>query len=120
MYYFPAGERVALYQRLRGLLSDRGQLVVASLTAPGSIAAAHLNFMLTCRPAPAALPRPGELEGDLAAAGFGIADTQQIVPGEPFQAVRPPGRAGRDDVLMTTASFPDGLARAGRAVRGPK
>jgi SAM-dependent methyltransferase len=88
IYYFPRGERVALYQRLGGLLSDRGQLVVASLTAPGSIAAAHLNFMLTCQAGAAALPRPGELEGDLASAGFGIADTQQIVPGEPFQAVR--------------------------------
>jgi 4-hydroxy-2,2'-bipyrrole-5-carbaldehyde O-methyltransferase len=88
IYYFPRGERVALYQRLRALLSDRGQLVVASLTAPGSAAAAHLNFMLTCQAGAAALPRPGELEGDLATAGFGIADTQQIVPGEPFQAVR--------------------------------
>ena len=58
-----AGERVALYQRLRGLLSDRGQLVVASLTAPGSIAAAHLNFMLTCQAGAAALPRPGEPGG---------------------------------------------------------
>jgi len=88
VYYFPRGERVALYQRLGGLLSGRGQLVVASLTAPGSVAAAHLNFMLTCQAGAAALPRPGELQGDLAAAGFGIAGVQAIVPGEPFQAVR--------------------------------
>ncbi len=88
VYYFARGERVALYERLGGLLSGRGQLVVASLTAPGSIAAAHLNFMLTCQAGAAALPRPGELEGDLASAGFGIAETRLIVPGEPFLAVR--------------------------------
>jgi 4-hydroxy-2,2'-bipyrrole-5-carbaldehyde O-methyltransferase len=88
IYYFPRGERVALYERLGGLLSHRGQLVVASLTAPGSVAAAHLNFMLTCQSGAAALPRPGELPGDLASAGFGIAETELIVPGEPFLAVR--------------------------------
>lgn len=88
VYYFPRAERVALYERLGGLLSSRGQLVIASLTAPGSVAAAHLNFMLTCQAGAAALPRPGEFEGDLATAGFGVADTQVIVPGEPFVAVR--------------------------------
>jgi hypothetical protein len=35
----------------------------------------------------AALPRPGELEADLADAGFDITDTQVIVPTEPFLAV---------------------------------
>jgi SAM-dependent methyltransferase len=85
--YFPRDERRRLYRRLGGLLRGRGQLVVASLTAPGSIAAAHLNFMLACQAGAAALPRPGELEADLADAGFDITDAQLIVPTEPFVAL---------------------------------
>ena len=58
VYYFPPGERVALYRQLGGLLGELGQLVVATQTTPGSVAAAHLNLMLACqvgrgRPAPA-------------------------------------------------------------------
>ena len=88
VYYFPREERIPLYRRLGELLGGSGQLVVASLTAPGSIAAAHLNFMLTCQTGAAALPRPGEVETDLASAGFAIAETRLIVPTEPFLAVR--------------------------------
>jgi 4-hydroxy-2,2'-bipyrrole-5-carbaldehyde O-methyltransferase len=87
VYYFAREERPRLYRRLGGLLRPRGQLVVASLTAPGSIAAAHLNFMLACQAGAAALPRPGELEADLADAGFEITDAQLIVPTEPFLAL---------------------------------
>lgn len=100
IYYFPRAERIPLYRQLGSLLREGegdgddeggrggGQLVVASLTARGSVAAAHLNFMLTCQAGAAALPRPGELEADLSSAGFGIAETQVIVPTEPFLAVR--------------------------------
>jgi SAM-dependent methyltransferase len=87
VYYFPREERPPLYRQLGGLLREHGQLVVASLIAPGSIAAAHLNFMLTCQAGAAALPRPGELETDLSAAGFAITTTELIVPTEPFLAV---------------------------------
>jgi SAM-dependent methyltransferase len=87
VYYFPAGERVALYRRLAGLMAVRGQLIVASQTAPGSVAAAHLNFMLTCQAGAAALPRPGELETDLSSAGFELTDVASIVPTEPFLAI---------------------------------
>ena len=87
VYYFPREERPRLYRRLGGLLPERGQLVVASLNAPGSVAGAHVNFMLACQAGAAALPRPGELEADLADAGFDITDTQVIVPTEPFLAV---------------------------------
>lgn len=88
IYYFPRDERVPLYRQLGELLSEHGQLVVASLTAPGSVAAAHLNFMLTCQSGAAALPRSGELEADLASAGFSITGTELIVPAEPFLAVQ--------------------------------
>jgi 4-hydroxy-2,2'-bipyrrole-5-carbaldehyde O-methyltransferase len=98
VYYFPPGERIALYRKLGSLLSERGRLVVASQTTPGSVAAAHLDFMLACQAGAAALPRPGELEADLPAAGFEITDIQPLVPAEPFVAItaapRPSG-AGR-------------------------
>jgi 4-hydroxy-2,2'-bipyrrole-5-carbaldehyde O-methyltransferase len=87
VYYFPPGERVALYRQLGSLLSEQGQLVIASQTTPGSIAAAHLNFMLACQAGAAALPRPGELEADLPSAGFEITDIAAIVPTEPFVAL---------------------------------
>jgi SAM-dependent methyltransferase len=87
IYYFPRDERAALYRRLGGLLSGNGTLVVATLTAPGSIAAAHLNFMLVCQAGHAALPRHRELETDLAAAGYLVTGSQLIVPTEPFVAV---------------------------------
>jgi 4-hydroxy-2,2'-bipyrrole-5-carbaldehyde O-methyltransferase len=87
VYYFPPGERVALYRQLASLLREQGQLVVATQTTPGSIAAAHLNFMLTCQAGAAALPRPGELQADLATAGFDVTDIQPIVPTEPFIAI---------------------------------
>jgi SAM-dependent methyltransferase len=88
IYYFAREERVPLYMQLSGMLSEHGQLVVASLTAPGSVAAAHLNFMLTCQTGAAALPGPGELETDLSSAGLRTIETQPIVPTEPFLAVR--------------------------------
>jgi 4-hydroxy-2,2'-bipyrrole-5-carbaldehyde O-methyltransferase len=86
IYYFPREERVALYKQLAGMLGDRGRLVVTSLIAPGSVAASHLNFMLTCQTGAATLPRPGELEADLSRAGFRNVQTQRVVPGEPFLA----------------------------------
>jgi 4-hydroxy-2,2'-bipyrrole-5-carbaldehyde O-methyltransferase len=88
VYYFPRAERVPLYRRLGGMLSDRGRLVVTSLTAPGSVAAAHLNFMLTCQAGAAALPRRGELEADLSGAGLRTMHARRIVPAEPFLAVQ--------------------------------
>jgi SAM-dependent methyltransferase len=87
VYYFPPGERVALYRRLGSLLRAHGQLVVASQTTPGSVAAAHLDFMLSCQAGAAALPRPGELQADLRSAGFEVRDVQPIVPAEPFVAI---------------------------------
>ena len=88
IYYFPRGERVALYRRLGSLLTRPGHLIVTTLTAPGSVAAAHLNFMLACQAGAAALPRGRELEADLAEAGFAGVHAQPIVPAEPFLAVR--------------------------------
>jgi len=70
------------------LLTRPGHLIVTTLAVPGSVAAAHLDFMLACQSGAAALPRGGELEADLAGAGFAGIHAQPIVPGEPFLAVR--------------------------------
>jgi SAM-dependent methyltransferase len=88
IYYFPAEERVPLYRQLRDLLNEGGEILLATLTAPGSIAATHLNFMLVSQSGHAALPRVDELESDLAEAGLRIVHTAHIVPTEPFLAVR--------------------------------
>jgi SAM-dependent methyltransferase len=88
VYYFPRGERVALYRGLGRLLTRPGHLIITTLAAPGSVAAAHLNFMLACQTGAAALPRDGELAADLAEAGFADIQAQPIVPTEPFLAVR--------------------------------
>jgi hypothetical protein len=69
------------------LLTRPGDLIVTTLAAQGSVAAAHLNFMLACQAGAAALPRDG-VEADLAEAGFAGIHAQPIVPSEPFLAVR--------------------------------
>jgi SAM-dependent methyltransferase len=84
IYYFDPLSRVDLYRDLSRLLSEQGQLLVVSMVAPGSIAAAHLHFMLTCQNSTAALPEPAEIERDLAQAGYQITDSQALVPTEPF------------------------------------
>jgi SAM-dependent methyltransferase len=88
IYYFERGSRVALYRDIGEVLSERGQLVIVSMMAPGSIAAAHLHFMLTCQAATASLPSPAEIEADLAEAGFRVLANQVLVPTEPFVGVR--------------------------------
>lgn len=87
IYYIPRQQRVVLYRQLSGLLRPHGQLVVSSMTAPGSPAAAHLHFMLACQAGAAALPRPGELQKDLSEAGFEVNEIQVLVPTEPFVAI---------------------------------
>jgi SAM-dependent methyltransferase len=88
LYYFAAGERVDLFRRLRALLADGGELVVVSLTRPGSIASAHLHLMLSCQDTAAALPEQGEIERALIQAGYEIVESRMLVPTEPFVGVR--------------------------------
>ncbi len=88
IYYFEPEGRTALYRELRELLSDRGQLLVVSMVAPGSIAAAHLHFMLSCQDRTASLPRQADIENDLLDSGFRILANQVLVPTEPFVGVR--------------------------------
>ena len=88
VYYFDQHERAALYQDMGALLTERGQLLIVSMLAPGSVAAAHLHFMLTCQAAPSSLPGRAEIESDLGAAGFRIVANEVLVPTEPFIGLR--------------------------------
>ncbi len=88
VYYFDPAERVALYRRLGGLLIEDGELVIVTMTRPGSIASAHLHFMLSVQAGTAALPVSGAIEADLRTAGFDVQPTRRLVPQEPFVAIR--------------------------------
>jgi len=88
IYYFAPESRAALYRDIGEVLTARGHLLIVSMLAPGSIAAAHLHFMLTCQAAAASLPSPAEIESDLADAGFRVLASQSLVPTEPFVGVR--------------------------------
>ena len=88
VYYLPPDERVDAFGRLRRMLSHDGELVVVSLTRPGSIASAHLHLLLSCQEGEAALPGRGEIERTLAEAGFDVVASEMLVPTEPFVGVR--------------------------------
>jgi SAM-dependent methyltransferase len=88
IYYFDPHERVALYERLGSLLTDGGELVIVTMLWPGSIASAHLHFMLIAQAGAAALPALADLQRDLAAAGFATVEVDALVPTEPFVALR--------------------------------
>jgi SAM-dependent methyltransferase len=88
VYYFAPESRAALYGDIREALTERGQLLIVSMLAPGSVAAAHLHFMLTCQAGTAALPNPDEIESDLAEAGFRVLANEVLVPTEPFVGLR--------------------------------
>jgi len=88
VYYFPEAERAALYERLASFLTDDGELVVVTMTRRGSIASAHLHFMLACEAGAASLPPRGEVPADLRAAGYVVVGDESLVPTEPFVAVR--------------------------------
>jgi hypothetical protein len=88
VYYFDQHERAALYQDMGALLTERGQLLIVSMLAPGSVAAAHLHFMLTCQAEPSSLPGRAEIESDLRSAGFEIVASEVLVPTEPFIGLR--------------------------------
>jgi ubiquinone/menaquinone biosynthesis C-methylase UbiE len=93
IYYFERGRRQAMYRELRASLTSRGELLVVSMTTPGSVAAAHLDFMLRCQAGHASLPTLADMESDLAAAGFGSVEVTKLVPTEPFFGLRARSRS---------------------------
>jgi hypothetical protein len=87
LYYFTAEERVALFGRLASMTEPDGGLVAVSMVTPGSVASAHLHFMLVSQAAPAALPRAGQVEAELTISGWRVRRAERIVPTEPFVAI---------------------------------
>jgi SAM-dependent methyltransferase len=88
VYYFDPSARVRLYEAARTVLTDDGELLIATMITPGSPASTHLNLMLVAQSGPAVLPVAGEVESDLRRAGFGTVESSRLVPGEPFVGIR--------------------------------
>jgi len=88
IYYFDRAQRQEIYRQLGRCLTTSGQLLLVSMTAPGSIAAAHLDFMLRCQSGAASLPGITDLRSDLLAAGYEIIEVRKLVPTEPFVGLR--------------------------------
>jgi SAM-dependent methyltransferase len=88
IYYFDRTRRQDLYRQMGSSLSEHGELLLVSMTTPGSIAAAHLDLMLRCQSGTASLPRLTELRSDLSAAGYQVIEEHQLVPTEPFVGIR--------------------------------
>ena len=88
VYYFDRPRRQEIYRQMGASLTDSGQLLLVSMTTPGSIAAAHLDFMLRCQSGTASLPESADLQSDLVAAGYETIEVRMLVPTEPFVGIR--------------------------------
>jgi 4-hydroxy-2,2'-bipyrrole-5-carbaldehyde O-methyltransferase len=88
VYYFSPDERIALYRRLGGFLAPGGELLVTTMTTPGSLASTHLHLMLVSQSGVAGLPSRDALVQEVRAAGFTVVETDSLVPAEPFVAIR--------------------------------
>jgi SAM-dependent methyltransferase len=87
IYYFADDERPDLLRRLRGLLAPGGALLLASLFAGRSLAAAHYDLLFRATAGCAPLPRRQQLDRQLRDAGFTTTRWVQLIPLESFHAV---------------------------------
>jgi 4-hydroxy-2,2'-bipyrrole-5-carbaldehyde O-methyltransferase len=87
VYYFAADERPDLLRRLRGLLAPGGALVLASLFAGRSLAAAHYDLLYRATAGCGPLPRRQELDRQLRDAGFATTRWVQLLPLTSFHAI---------------------------------
>jgi SAM-dependent methyltransferase len=88
IYYFEGAQRREIYRLVSNRLTETGQLLVVSMTTPGSIAAAHLDLMLRCQSGTASLPDVLDLRSDLLGAGYELVEELRLVPTEPFVGFR--------------------------------
>jgi 4-hydroxy-2,2'-bipyrrole-5-carbaldehyde O-methyltransferase len=87
IYYFAEDERPGLLRRLHGLLAPGGALVLASLTAGRSLAAAHYDLLFRATAGCGPLPRRQELDRQFRDAGFTTTRWVQLIPLQSFHAV---------------------------------
>lgn len=87
IYYFAEDERPDLLRRLHGLLAPSGTLVLASLFAGRSLAAAHYDLLFRATAGCGPLPRRQELDRQLHDAGFATTRWVQLIPLGSFHAV---------------------------------
>jgi 4-hydroxy-2,2'-bipyrrole-5-carbaldehyde O-methyltransferase len=87
IYYFAEDQRPDLLHRLHGLLAPDGALVLASLLAGRSLAAAHYDLLFRATEGCGPLPRRQELDRQLRNAGFTTTSWMQLIPLESFHAV---------------------------------
>jgi len=87
VYYFAVAERPDLLRRLRGLLAPGGALVLASLFAGRSLAAAHYDLLFRATAGCGPLPGRQELGRQLRDAGFTTTRWVQLMPLTSFHAI---------------------------------
>jgi 4-hydroxy-2,2'-bipyrrole-5-carbaldehyde O-methyltransferase len=87
IYYFAEDERPDLLRHLHRLLAPTGALVLASLFAGRSLAAAHYDLLFRATAGCAPLPRRQELERQLHDAGFTTTRWVQLMPLGSFHAL---------------------------------
>jgi SAM-dependent methyltransferase len=80
VYYFAEDERPDLLRRLRALLAPGGAVVLASLFAGRSLAAAHYDLLFQATAGCGPLPRHEELDRQLRDAGFTTTRWVQLMP----------------------------------------
>jgi 4-hydroxy-2,2'-bipyrrole-5-carbaldehyde O-methyltransferase len=87
IYYFAEDERPGLLRRLHGLVAPGGALLLASLFAGRSLAAAHYDLLFRATAGCGPLPRRQGLDRELHHAGFTTTRWVQLIPFESFHAV---------------------------------
>lgn len=86
IYYFPAGERIALLSHARALLKPGGKLLLTTVCKGGGPTAVSLDIWSAGTEGCGRLPGPEELVGQMQAAGFIHVRSRRLVPGESFHA----------------------------------
>jgi 2-polyprenyl-3-methyl-5-hydroxy-6-metoxy-1,4-benzoquinol methylase len=87
LYYFAEEERTGLLGHLHGLLAPGGALLLASLFAGRSLAAAHYDLLFRATAGCGPLPHRRQLERQLRDAGFTTTRWVQLIPFGSFHAV---------------------------------
>ena len=88
IYYFMREHRPELFRTVRNLLAPGGEILLSTMTTPGSVASAHLHLMLVAQAGTASLPERASLLRDFDQANLHLIAVEQPVPMEPYLVVR--------------------------------